>query len=89
MNQYPNWQGTPNCRSVDPEEFFVPEGSSTYTNINILKKICNNCEVKQQCLKYSLENSVFGWWGGTTEFQRRALRKKLNIISKPLYLGFP
>jgi len=62
--EYPEWQGTPNCRSVDSEEFFVPEGSGTYREVNMLKKICNNCEVKQQCLDYSLKNGVLGYWGG-------------------------
>jgi WhiB family redox-sensing transcriptional regulator len=87
--EYPDWQGEPNYRSVESEEFFVPDGSGTYRDVNMLKKICNNCQVKQQCLDYSLKNGVLGYWGGTTEFQRRALRKKLNIIVKPLYLGYP
>ena len=86
---YPDWKGTPNCRSVDSEEFFVPEGSSTYRDVNRLSKICNNCEVKKQCLDYSLKNGVFGYWGGTTEFQRKVLRKRLKITVKPLYLGYP
>jgi WhiB family redox-sensing transcriptional regulator len=87
--EYPDWQGTPNCRSVESEEFFVPEGSSTYREVKMLKKICGNCEVKKQCLDYSLKNAVFGFWGGTTEYERKLMRNKLNIIAKPLYLGYP
>jgi WhiB family redox-sensing transcriptional regulator len=87
--EYPEWQGTPNCRGVDSEEFFVPEGSGTYRDVNMLKKVCNNCEVKQQCLEYSLKHGVFGYWGGTTEHQRKVLREKLKITVKPLHLGYP
>ena len=87
--EYPEWRGTPNCRSVDSEEFFVPDVSYTYREVKMLKKICNNCEVKKQCLDYSLKHAVFGYWGGTTEFQRRVLRKKLKITVKPLHLGYP
>jgi WhiB family redox-sensing transcriptional regulator len=86
---YPEWQGTPNCRSVDSEEFFVPDGSSTYREVKMLKKICSNCEVKKQCLDYSLKHAVFGYWGGTTEYERKLMRRKLKITPIPLYLGYP
>ncbi len=86
---YPEWHGTPNCRSVDSEEFFVPDGSATYKEIKMLKRICNNCEIKQQCLNYSLNYGVLGFWGGTTEHERKVLRRKLNITPEPLYLGYP
>lgn len=87
--EYPEWNGTPNCRSVPSEAFFTIEGSSTYSDINMLRRICSNCEIKQQCLDYALKHEVMGYWGGTTEYERKGIRTKLNIIPQPLYLGYP
>lgn len=87
--EYPEWNGTANCQGLDTEHFFVPDGSGTYQDVKLLNRICNNCEIKQQCLDYALKHAVLGYWGNTTEHQRKLLRQKLNIIPIPLYLGYP
>jgi len=87
--EYPDWEGTPNCRSVDPNTFFTPENSSTYGDIVTLKRICGNCEIQKQCLDYALKHEVMGFWSSTTEYERKKIRKQLNIIPQPLYLGYP
>ena len=79
---------TPNCQGTDEEAFFVPDGSSTYTDIATLRRICGDCKVKSECLDYSLKHAVLGYWGNTTENQRADLRKKLNIVPQPLYLSY-
>ena len=71
---------TPNCEDTDSEAFFTPEGSKTYANLNLLKKICGNCAVVNECLDYALKYEVLGYWGNTSEAQRDRLRTKLNII---------
>ena len=77
-----------NCADTDPEAFFTEAGSSTYTNVGMLKRICGSCMVKDQCLEYALKYEVMGYWGNTTELQRRRLRKKLNIIPRQLYMDY-
>jgi WhiB family redox-sensing transcriptional regulator len=86
--EYPDWQDTPNCRGADSEAFFTETGSSTYTNIGMLKRICGSCAVVDQCLDYALKHEVMGYWGNTTEFQRKEIRRKLNIIPRQLYLDY-
>ena len=76
---------TPNCASTDPEIFFVQDGSGTYEEPKLLARICNACVVKEECLNYALKHEVLGYWGNTSETQRRKLRKKLNITPKPLF----
>jgi WhiB family redox-sensing transcriptional regulator len=39
------------------------------------KAVCRTCRVKAQCLSYALAHHEYGVWGGTTEQERRALRK--------------
>jgi len=78
------WTDQSNCRGIDTNEFFVPDGGKRYENESTLKRICAACPVKIECLNYSLYNNVSGYWGGTTEKTRRAMRKKRNIIAKGL-----
>lgn len=78
------WQERAACSApeVDPEWFFpVNPGNAG----NRAKAICNNCEVKQQCLTVALREPVRGIWGGTSEHQREKLRSEMG---KPLPSGW-
>lgn len=77
-----------NCADTDPEAFFATEGTSAYPSLQAIQRICGSCTVVDQCLDYALKHEVLGYWGNTTEFQRRVLRKKLNIIPRQLYLDY-
>ena len=67
------WQADALCAETDPEAFFPEKGGST----RAAKRICDSCEVRQQCLEYALENDErFGIWGGLSERERRKLRKR-------------
>jgi len=43
------------------------------------KAICGECPQQIPCLNYALYYEAFGIWGGTTERERKLLRKKHNI----------
>ena len=44
--------------------------------INEAKRICLACPVRKRCLAWALElGAASGIWGGTTEDERRALRR--------------
>jgi WhiB family redox-sensing transcriptional regulator len=39
--------------------------------------VCRTCDVIDQCLKYALEmNQDYGVWGGLSEDERRALKRR-------------
>lgn len=68
-----SWQPRANCIGVDPDIFFPERGASTKE----AKSICGACDVRADCLEYALENSEkFGIWGGTSERERRRLRRQ-------------
>ena len=67
-----------NCASTDPELFFTKDRGG-YDNMPALKRICGACNAKDECLDYAINNSVLGYWGNTTEKQRRIIRVKLGI----------
>lgn len=71
----PEWTRQALCAQVDPEIFFPEVGDGT----RYAKRICNSCDVKKECLEYSLQNNErFGIWGGTAEKERRKLNRKLK-----------
>jgi len=73
----PEWVKEALCAEVDPVIFFPEKGDRTVD----AKNTCKACNVKTQCLEYSLTNNErFGIWGGLTEHDRRKLRR--NLIKK-------
>lgn len=61
------WQADSACRGVEPEVFFPISDEDAWR----AKEICNRCNVRNQCLVYSLQNRErYGVWGGVTEKER-------------------
>lgn len=76
-----SWMARGNCSFEPPSTFFPSDG----VGVEIAKRICEGCEVKEQCLEYALENRIdHGVWGGTSERQRRRILKKRKLSSVPL-----
>ena len=80
------------CANVDPELFFPEEREyidgkihSVYTNYPAAKEICMKCPLIADCLAYALKNGEFGIWGGTTEEQRKGLRRRNGITGVSRY----
>ncbi len=67
------------CRGIDADIFFPERGAST----RLAKAVCRKCEVSEECLEYAVNNGEkFGIWGGLSERERRAIRKKRTIELK-------
>ena len=68
-----DWIAQANCAGTDSEAFFPDKGVMPID----AKKVCSKCEVKVECLDYALDNEfLYGVWGGTTEKDRRWLKKQ-------------
>jgi WhiB family transcriptional regulator, redox-sensing transcriptional regulator len=66
------WADQARCLQAEPDTFFPEKGGSTRE----AKRICQQCEVRQDCLEYALENDErFGIWGGLSERERRKLKR--------------
>jgi WhiB family redox-sensing transcriptional regulator len=73
----PNWRDVAACRDTDPDLFF-PVGSTgpAIDQIDAAKQVCDSCPAKQPCLEFALmSNQDSGVWGGTSEDERRKLRR--------------
>ncbi|WP_447035752.1 WhiB family transcriptional regulator [Streptomyces sp. DSM 118878] len=67
----------------DPELFF-PGRYASDQRIRLAKGICASCAVRVKCLEASLEsNDAAGIWGGMTEEERRAIRKRFELRCDP------
>jgi WhiB family redox-sensing transcriptional regulator len=72
-----DWRDHAACGGLDPDLFF-PVGTSgaSLTDIETAKRVCQHCPVTTSCLRWALDlGQVSGIWGGTTEEERRALRR--------------
>ena len=72
----PQWHERAACRDVDNPDVFFPEAGQSS---GPAKSLCAGCPVRAVCLEWSIENhrqAEFGIWGGMTEKERRAERKR-------------
>lgn len=67
----PDWQDQAACAEADPELWHPTRG--TGADLRMAKKICGTCPVRLPCLEAGM--GQHGIWGGTTEMERRALRR--------------
>ena len=72
-----DWRRSAACRNTEPDLFF-PVGTTgpALDQIEAAKRVCRSCEALEPCLDFALAtNQESGVWGGTSEEERRKLRK--------------
>ena len=72
------WRDRAACRGQDPELFF-PDGNTSPALLQTeqAKAVCCRCEVAEACLKWAIETGQgTGVWGGRSEGERRALKRR-------------
>ncbi len=69
---YQRWMADALCAQVEGNLFFPDKGGSTRD----AKAVCSACPVRGPCLDYALDHDeTYGIWGGTSERERRRLRR--------------
>lgn len=73
------WKEHAACASVPDRELFFPTRGESATPA---KLICRRCAVRFECLEYALAHGEkFGVWGGTSERERRNLRRTRRRVA--------
>ena len=68
----PEWHQQAACRGVGPSTTSVAPGG----NYEDVRARCAGCPVRRDCLEAVLaDDSLVGLWGGTTDVERRAMRR--------------
>ncbi|MFD9004226.1 WhiB family transcriptional regulator [Streptomyces sp. NPDC059582] len=81
-----DWRELALCRREDPDLFF-PIGAINSGLVLIqtdeAKAVCRRCTVTERCLALALSaEPVEGIWGGTSEGERRAMRRCVSRESR-------
>jgi len=78
-----DWRDDAACRGLDPELFFpVGTAGPALLQIGRAKQVCAGCPVRAPCLDWALATGQdAGVWGGTSEDERRALRRARPMIT--------
>ena len=75
--EHDDWRDFAACRDTTPDLFF-PVGTTgpAIEQIAQAKSVCQTCDVQSACLEFALvANQDSGVWGGTSEEERRKLRR--------------
>ena len=75
-----DWRDGAACRDTDPGLFF-PVGTTgpAIDQIASAKEVCLSCACRDACLEFALAtNQDTGVWGGTSEEERRVIRRRLR-----------
>jgi WhiB family transcriptional regulator, redox-sensing transcriptional regulator len=78
------WRQFAECRDTDPDLFF-PVGTTgpALEQIANAKAVCRTCDVQGLCLEYAVTtNQDSGVWGGTSEEERRQMRRARQRLEK-------
>jgi WhiB family redox-sensing transcriptional regulator len=71
-----DWMAEGNCADKPPTLFFPSDG----VGVDVARRICATCAVKEQCLEYALRNRIdHGVWGGTSERERRRILRRRRL----------
>lgn len=74
---WPYGKGKKPCNQSDPDVMFPDPADSD--GVAFAKVICGFCDARDACLAEALRHSPtkdYGVWGGTTEAERRAIRRR-------------
>jgi WhiB family redox-sensing transcriptional regulator len=72
-----DWRAQGACLHADPDVFFpISAAGASAPQIRMARAICSGCPVRGDCTDFALEHrDVQGIWGGTTDDERRKLRR--------------
>jgi WhiB family redox-sensing transcriptional regulator len=75
--QRDDWATRAACQTADPDVFFpISATAAADPVIRAARAVCARCPVRGACAEFALEHrELQGIWGGTTEDERRRLRR--------------
>jgi WhiB family transcriptional regulator, redox-sensing transcriptional regulator len=76
------WRRFAACNGSPPEWFYPVENTPVVPSE--VRKLCEACPVRANCLLEALVFRERGIWGGTNEGQRRALRRRYKRNTCPV-----
>lgn len=73
------WARRAKCRDHPSPDLWFPttdNGGPGYSDNRAAIAICDDCPVQRDCLEYAIDHEEHGVWGGTSERERRRIRRQ-------------
>ena len=78
----PKWMRKKNCFDEPVDTFYPAPGD--VERLRRAKGICKDCEVRQDCLQFTLDtNERFGIWGGKSARERSLILRAQRLLARP------
>jgi WhiB family redox-sensing transcriptional regulator len=74
-----SWKRYGACHGKPPDWWYPVSETLVSDETLEAKALCEGCPVSQQCLTYALAHEDHGIWAGTSERERRRIRRKAGI----------
>jgi WhiB family transcriptional regulator, redox-sensing transcriptional regulator len=79
------WRSLAACAGADCRLFFGPDGETArqrQVREAAARRFCDSCPVRPDCLAFALAQPVrHGFWAGTTEEGRAAVRRRVMKLA--------
>jgi WhiB family transcriptional regulator, redox-sensing transcriptional regulator len=75
---------TPSCAGTSLDSWFPDEGDRHGWHMDLVKRVCDGCPVKDLCLDWALHHEDHGIWAGTGPTERRVMRRERGISLRTL-----
>lgn len=79
--------GAEPCIQIDPEMFYEESGGVALHNLPILRRICSDCPILNECAEHAISHEEYGFWGGLTAQERKIVRRRRQqkMVSPAVY----
>lgn len=81
ISNAPSFDGTQPCHKMELAKFFPEDRVEEQKAKSEIKSICKMCQFHAACLEWAIENSEKGIWAGTTEDDRRIMRRRAKALA--------
>lgn len=86
-----DWRAAGACLHADPDLFFpIAVGTASASQVTAALRICDGCQVRQQCLDFAMQTGeTHGVWGGTTPEDRIRARRSRGRRARQTWQEVP
>ena len=88
INNAPSFDGSQPCRTLDLAKFFPEDRVEEMKAVREIKAVCKTCSFQTACLEWAVKYSERGIWAGTTEEERRIMRRRMKAFAQQKAPGY-
>ena len=67
------------CAGADTESFYVENAGHAKELNPILRRICSECPILNECAEHAIKHERYGFWGNLTPAERSSIRERRRM----------